>query len=64
MYYLLTFSQTGSRGNTLNANAITEDISPARWLSEMIQRFPDAETTLLYSIEINQNEFQALREYF
>ncbi len=63
MYWLITYSQLASsdRNRTLIANTATK-LHPADWLCDTVKSFPDADTKLLFSMEINQAQFKKVRD--
>jgi len=61
MYWLITYSQKGAMGNTIAANIVVKHISPADWLLAMVKKFPDANTLLLFAIEISEKQFSDLK---
>lgn len=59
--WLLTYSQwTGSQHKT--ANKTIAEMHPAAWLAEMHEIYPDAQTVLLFAVEITSQQIFALRQ--
>jgi hypothetical protein len=60
MHWLLTYSQwTGSQYKTVNTTI--ENMHPADWLVAMHTKYPDAQTVLLFALEISNRQLAELR---
>lgn len=59
MNWLLTYSQwTGSQQKV--ANTTIENMYPADWLVAMHTKYPDAQTVLLFALEISDRQLAEL----
>jgi hypothetical protein len=59
MYWLITYSQwTGQQDKV--ANTSVTHMTPGTWLAEMVKKYPDGNTILLFAMEISQSECKKL----
>ena len=59
MYWLITYSQwTGQQKKICNTSVT--DMTPGTWLAEMLKKYPDADTILLFAMGISQAECKEL----
>lgn len=62
--WLITFSQvTTPGGKPITANTVlNSDCTPAIWLAGAIKKWPEADTKLLFALQIEDAEGSLLRE--
>ena len=58
-HWLVTYSQKNENGNTLSANIVL-DVRPEVWLLVAVRRWPEANTILLFAMEISESMYNDL----